>query len=237
MNNKIQFSSVCCLTMLLFAIMVGGCTRNQDAVLPPPVWDESAPKFDPLMVSVRGWLESRKYVFATNVEDDVTSFQIYFADLPGDADSASCLIHSGTNGDMLTVNALLRPLAGKKQRDQVNSWVDLSNSHSQWGFYGFDVEDQQVWFRISLFRPTGKAGLGDMDRLVSEVAGAIHEWRDFVENHDIMENPVSARNSSNPPEDPLSGIQREKPVAAPQKSRLINFVKPVNYVRLNDKKK
>jgi hypothetical protein len=44
------------------------------------------------------------------------------------------------------------------------------------------------------------------------------------------------RNNSNPPDDPLSGIQSPKPATAPQKSALINYVKPVNYLHSNHQK-
>ena len=40
-----------------------------------------------------------------------------------------------------------------------------------------------------------------------------------------------------PPDDQLNGIQPPKPSTAPQGYKRINYLKPVNYVRLNNEKK
>ncbi len=237
MKNSIRGSAAFGLACFLFTVLSAGCSRVEEPVLPPIMPTDSSPTFDPLMASARDWLQVRKYVYATNVEDDVTSFQTYFADLPGDADSASCFIHNGTNGDTLILNARLSPMAGKSQSDQVNSWVAEANSHSQWGFFGLDDEDRRVWFRIALFRPAGKVTAEDMDRLVNEVIGAIHQWRGFIEENDVMETLTSDTNNANPPDDQLRGIQKAKPATAPPKSILINYIEPVNYVRLKKQKK
>ena len=159
---------------------------------------DASPTFDPLMASARDWLQVRKYVYATNVEDEVTSFQTCFADLPGDAASASCSIHSGTNGDILTINALFLPLAGRGQDDAFDSWVAEANSQSQWGFFGFDGINRQVWFRISLFRPAGKVSPADMDRLISEVIESVHQWREFIGDHELMDALTSGSNNAHP---------------------------------------
>jgi hypothetical protein len=237
MKNLIHCYAAYCLALVLLAVLSAGCTRVDEPVLPPPMPVDAAPTFDPLMASARDWLQARKYVFSTNVEEEVTSFQTYFADLPGDAASASCSIHGGTNGDMLTINAVLLPLAGRGQDDTFDSWVAAANSQSQWGFFGFDSINRQIWFRISLFRPTGKVSVSDMDRLISEVIEAIHQWSEFTAEHEIMETPASDGNITNPPDDQLHGIQQPKPATAPPKSKLINYLKPVNYVRLQNEKK
>ena len=235
MKNAIYLAGNIGLSTLMLTLVPGCCTCSMHPPSPaPPMAVEAAPPPDPMLTSVREWFQERKYVYVTNVEDGVTSYQTYFAARPGDAENATCFISAGTNKDTLTLNALLSPLAGEDQEDVINGWVAASNEHSQWGFYGFDDDGRQMWFRIALFRPDRQVSASDMDRLISEVINAIHQRREFLAALDKFEKQTTDEDDSPPPDDQSHGIRFIKHVPGPRKSVPVSSLKSVNYVHLNN---
>ena len=185
------------------------------------------------MTGVRKWFQARQYAYTTNVLADEVSYQAYFADHPGDAESASCLIGASTNKDILILKAVLSPAFAKDQKELFESWVKVANEHSEGGCFGFN-DERQVWFRISLFRPEGVVNATEMDHLVSEVMHAIHQRHEFLMELDRLQSATPADDNPSPSDDQPHGIRVMKHVLARQSSAPANLLPPVNYIHLNN---
>ena len=69
---------------------------------------------------------------------------------------------------------ICRRQAWKPRGARYDSWIANANDDSQWGFYGFDTEKHELWFRISLFRPEGRVESDELDRILNEILSAMH---------------------------------------------------------------
>jgi len=127
----------------------------------------------PMMEDVIRWMDGRHYDFITSHVGGDLVLSADFADESGKSQSCACVFAVNPTRDVLTVNASFSSAVSTGEEVAALSWVATVNGDSQWGFYGFDPEKHELWFRISLFRPEGRVEADELDRILNEILSAM----------------------------------------------------------------
>jgi hypothetical protein len=130
---------------------------------------------NPMMQDVARWLRQRELIYTTNEIDGVIAFRAYFADQPGAEPSCAWAVATNPEADLLTIHAAFSPAISPGMETMAFVWLTSVNSVSPWGFYGFDAQESQLWFRISLFRASQHVEPDEMDRLLAETTAAMRQ--------------------------------------------------------------
>jgi hypothetical protein len=177
-NRKIRMTAARLVTWIIAALALAAiaCAGDRSGA----VTELQVSRRTPMMGDVSRWMDERHYDFITSHVDSDLVLSTEFADEPGKSRSCTCSFAINPNRDVLTVTASFSPAVSTGAEVTAFSWVANANDDSMWGFYGFDPEKHELWFRISLFRPEGRVESDELDRILNEVLSAMRNARSVL---------------------------------------------------------
>jgi hypothetical protein len=177
--SNCRLAAVALLALLLTS--AAGCCHCRIAGVPTPA------TLSPMMKDVARWFQQRELSYTTNEIGGEMTFRAIFADQPGEEPSCAWTVATNSEKDLLTIHTVFSPAISPGMETLAFVWLTSANSESPWGFYGFDAQESQLWFRISLFRANQHVEASEMDRLLLETMTAMGKARKLLTNGDDTE--------------------------------------------------
>jgi hypothetical protein len=183
---------LCASTALCVALLVTGCNTYifspihgpiAPPALPPTVPSDAPPvsvsnppvdsQLNSLMRGTVDWFNSHSYAFITNKDAGELGFIANFTSPKIEHAAYHFSITSDQANEVLTLIASSSDAFESIPEDMVPLILTALNSDGNWGHYGLKPGDQTLFFKISLFHPSGQVTPKELDRMLDEALKAM----------------------------------------------------------------